>query len=156
MIYFKKEMELLRQEKHSLIMPLVVFLVIAFLLLFGCGDSRANNQIIFQLQPQKEWSRPWKLFDIDRLALAVSYAETGGCKDGTALKRNNCHGIMDWKNGKRSPRWFNSQQDSFETFKSIWLEHYKCYPTIKEAIIWTGNDKPYEWLATVNHYYNSL
>ncbi len=92
--------------------------------------------------------------DLDKLAIAVSFAETGGCKDGTAIKRNNCFGIMQWNNGKRSPRYFNSQKESFDEFKRIWNKSYKVFPTFALAQKWTGNDNPYNWLNTVNkHYY---
>lgn len=93
--------------------------------------------------------------DLDKLAFAVSMAETGGCKDGTAKKRNNCFGIMQWsKAGVRSPKYFKTQADSFVEFKRIWSKHYKIFPNKALATKWTGNDNPVTWLKNVTHYYN--
>ncbi len=93
--------------------------------------------------------------DYDKLANSIAFAETGGCKDGTAKKRNNCVGIMVWKHGQRSPAYFASQQDSIEKAKEIWMKSYKVYPTLKEASIWTGSDHPARWLLAVDQYYNT-
>jgi len=93
--------------------------------------------------------------DLDKLAFAVSMAETGGCKDGTAIKRNNCFGIMQWnKAGVRSPKYYKTQADSFADFKKIWSKHYKIFPNTHLAAKWTGNDNPVTWLKNVTHYYN--
>jgi len=93
--------------------------------------------------------------DLDKLSYAVSMAETGGCKDGTAIKRHNCHGIMQWKNGVRSPKYFNSFEESNAAFKKIWAKSYKIFPTLTLARHWTGNDKPTTWLSIVKKYYYS-
>lgn len=94
-------------------------------------------------------------YNLDKLSRAVAFAETGGCKDGTAKKRNNCHGIMTWKSGKRSPAYFSNFEASHAAFKKIWMKSYKVYPTLKQARKWTGNDHPERWLHAVNQYYNS-
>lgn len=94
-------------------------------------------------------------YDLDKLSRAVAFAETGGCKDGTAIKRKNCHGIMQWTNGKRSAKYFASFEESHTAFKKIWMKSYKSYPTRALAKKWTGNDHPDRWLAAVNQYYNS-
>jgi hypothetical protein len=89
--------------------------------------------------------------DIDKLSVAVALAETSGCKDGTAKKRKNCHGIMTWnKSGARSPKYFKNFDESYAEFKKIWQKGYKIYPTRSMAIKWTGNDKPCIWLRTVD------
>lgn len=95
-------------------------------------------------------------FDLEKLAHAVAFAETGHCTDGTAIKRKNCHGIMAWdKNHNRYPRYFTTTQESFDEFKRIWTKSYKRYPDINLAIKWTGNDNAHVWLSNVNTYYNS-
>lgn len=94
-------------------------------------------------------------YDLDKLSRAVAFAETSGCKDGTARKRNNCHGIMCWPNGKRTPCTFASHEASHARFKEIWTKSYKAYPTKALAKKWTGNDHPDRWLAAVNQYYYS-
>lgn len=94
--------------------------------------------------------------DLDKLSHAVAFAETGHCKDGTAIKRNNCFGIMQWdKKGNRSPRYFKTQEEGFEAFKLIWKKSYKKFPDINLAIKWTGNDSPKTWLKNVTTYYNT-
>jgi len=94
-------------------------------------------------------------YDLDKLSRAVAFAETGGCKDGTARGRNNCHGIMCWPKGKRTPCSFKSFEASHARFKEIWTKSYKAYPNTKLASKWTGNDHPNRWLVAVNQYYNS-
>lgn len=95
-------------------------------------------------------------YDLDKLAHAVAFAETGHCTDGTAIKRNNCFGIMSWdKNGNRYPRYFKSHEESFTEFKRIWVKYYGRFPDKKLADKWTGKDKPDSWLQNVTTYYNS-
>lgn len=89
--------------------------------------------------------------DLDKLALAVAYAETSNCKNA---QWNNCHGIMHWPNGVREQRRYNSTDESFEEFKDIWKRIYGRYPDMRLAIKYTGNDRPQTWLNNVNHYYN--
>lgn len=92
--------------------------------------------------------------DLDKLAHAVAYAETGHCKDGTAIKRNNCFGIMQWnKQGVRSPKWYSTKEESFQDFKRIWSKHYKRFPDLALANKWTGSDNAAQWLRNVKHYY---
>lgn len=92
--------------------------------------------------------------DYDKLAFAVSMAETGGCKDGTAKKRNNCFGIMQWnKQGVRSPKYYQTKEEGFADFKRIWKKSYKRFPDTALAAKWTGNDNPETWLHNVKHYY---
>jgi hypothetical protein len=63
-------------------------------------------------------------FDIDKFAHAVARHETGDCKKGNSAQRNNCFGIMTWKNGKRSFRTFKTKEESYVEFKRIWSTHY--------------------------------
>lgn len=96
--------------------------------------------------------------DLDKLAIAVSVAETGGCKDGTALKRNNCFGIMQWdKQGRRSPKYYKTKEESFVDFKRIWSNPKGWYkgrfPDEFLASKWTGNDNPQSWLKNVKSVY---
>ncbi len=93
--------------------------------------------------------------DYEKLAHAIAFAETGGCKDSTAKKRNNCVGIMVWNHGQRSPAYFASQNESIEKAKQIWMKSYILYPNQKLAAKWTGNDHPDRWITAVNQYYNS-
>lgn len=94
--------------------------------------------------------------DYVKLCRAIAVAETSGCQDGTAKKRNNCVGIMTWKNGYREPKYFPSHEASIQECAYIWEKSYKVFPTIKEAHKWTGNDNAKGWLAIVTKKYNSL
>ena len=91
--------------------------------------------------------------DLDKLSKSVAVAETSGCKDGTAIKRKNCHGIMTWKTGKRQPAYFASYEESHAAFKKIWSKSYKVYPTKELAIKYSGSDKSCTWLSTVDIVY---
>jgi hypothetical protein len=61
---------------------------------------------------------------------------------------------MTWKSGTRQLKKYNNTSESFEDFKDIWSRLYKVYPTIKEAIKYTGNDNAKVWLNNVNIYFN--
>lgn len=97
---------------------------------------------------------PEESLDLDKLSKAVAVAETGGCKDGTAKKRNNCHGIMCWPQGKRTPCYFKSQAESHKRFKEIWAKSYKRFPDYNLAKKYTGNDHTETWLRNVTIAYN--
>lgn len=103
-------------------------------------------------------------YDLDKLSQAVAVAETGGCTDGTALNRRNCHGIMGWKYVDRPcgggvpgickqlvrfPRYFKSFDASHAEFKRIWAKSYKAFPDIALANKYTGKDRTANWLRNV-------
>lgn len=94
--------------------------------------------------------------DLDKLAKAVAQHETGGCKLGSGKTHNNCFGIMTWASGKRAFKRYASKEDSYADFKRIWSTHYKRYPDIALAKKYSGNDRPHQWLANVNHFYETL
>jgi hypothetical protein len=91
--------------------------------------------------------------DLDRLAYSVAIAETGDCTTGIGPRTNNCQGIMTWENGYREPRIFNSKQESYAAFKDLWQRKYGGFPTIEQAIKYTGNDHAETWLRIVNEHY---
>lgn len=111
------------------------------------GTSSAPALVLPSLEPD-----PY-VYDLDKLAQAVSVAETSGCKDGTAQKRMNCFGIMTWKTGTRQPKYYASHAESFQDFKRIWSKYYKKFPDLALAHKWTGSDSPETWLANVCHIY---
>jgi len=92
--------------------------------------------------------------DLDKLAYCVAVAETADCTTGIGVTKNNCFGIMTWPNGKRTGKWYENKQASYEDFKRIWMKSYKTFPTYSMAVKWTGNDKPQTWLNTVTQCYN--
>jgi hypothetical protein len=97
-------------------------------------------------------------YDIDKLAYAISFAETASCTDGTAVKRKNCFGIMWWPKGKgsRTPKTYKTHEESYADFKRIWVKSYGKFPDKALAIRWSGNDNADSWLKNVTFKYNSL
>ncbi len=100
--------------------------------------------------------------DIDymRVAKAISCAETSCGRDGTAVHRNNCCGVMRfWKdekgNRQRAPKYYKKYEDSLHETARIWEEHYKELPNIALAKKWTGNDSPNIWMKNFYVAYNS-
>ena len=92
--------------------------------------------------------------DLDKLAYAVSQAETSNCTKGSGVSYLNCFGIMEWTTGTRRLKRYKTTDESFEDFKRIWSKHYVRYPDLAMAIKWTGNDNATRWLSIVNQYYN--
>ena len=93
--------------------------------------------------------------DLDRLAYAVAMAETGDCTKGAGLSRNNCFGLMSWKNGVRYLRTYKTKEESYIDFKKTWSKYYKRFPDMALARTWTGNQTPKEWLANVSYHYQN-
>ena len=99
--------------------------------------------------------------EIDRIAYAASVAETSNCTEGKGISNNNCFGI---KNGGIAPcvsmdagRFciYETTEQSFDAFKKIWVEGYGGgYPTTNMAAVWTGNDRPGNWLNNFADAYN--
>lgn len=61
---------------------------------------------------------------LNRIAYAVAVSETGNCTKGSGVSKNNCFGIMGWKDGKRFLRKYETKEASFYAFKKIWEEKY--------------------------------
>lgn len=97
---------------------------------------------------------------IDKLAYAVAMAETKNCTLGYGKMYNNCIGL---KNGSIAPCKrignnnmciYDKPEDSIAAFKEVWIKGYGGgYPTKRMAAVWTGNDRPDNWLANVKYYY---
>jgi len=105
-------------------------------------------------KPQPAAAKPLS-YDLDKLSYAVAMTETHNCADkvkgGSALY-NNCHGFR--KNGKFMR--FNTTAESHAYFKQLWAKSYRAYPNTRLAQIYSGNDRPTQWLKNVNYYYHSL
>lgn len=100
-------------------------------------------------------------YDLDRLAYAVSVAETGNCTTGSAISRNNCFGIMHWAEDGTplGPKYYASHEESFADFKRIWSSFYGAYPTHENGLAkkWTGNQgEATIWLENVNAAYAAM
>lgn len=97
--------------------------------------------------------------DYKKLAKAISCAETSCGRDGTAIHRNNCCGVMKFwidENGvrQRSPKYYKKYDDSLEEVAAIWEKHYVHFPDATLAKKWTGNDHADTWLNNVVVAYN--
>lgn len=87
--------------------------------------------------------------DIEKLAYAVSIAETSHCTAGTGRTHNNCFGIR--RGGDFVT--YASSEESFEDFKSMWLRSYGNHlPTLADAQRYTAGEGT-EWLKTVTSMY---
>lgn len=95
-------------------------------------------------------------YDLDKLAKAVARHETGGCTLGSGRTHNNAFGIMQWKNGKRSFKRYETCEQSYEDFKRIWTAYYGRFPDLALAKKYSGNDRPNQWLSNVTAFYNEL
>lgn len=129
---------------ESILIWTIVFIIIGFIML-SVDSAKALN---FDPKP----------FDIDKLAYAISIAETGGCTKGVA-RLNNCHGIMVCNHGRCHPKAYKTKQESFSDFKSMWMKKYGVFPTQRIASCYVNgcrSKKPYpkQWLDTVTKSYN--
>lgn len=98
-------------------------------------------------------SSPAKNIDLDKLAYAVSIAETSGCMKGSALSHHNCFGIMIWPKGIRELKTYNTDGESFQDFKDLWLRKYgDRFPTPADAERYSGGEG-IEWLSNVKAAY---
>jgi hypothetical protein len=146
--------------KYTKHIPIETVLLIGAILIMLFNNhliSKADEFLAFGQTLTREIrvnAASWQLgLDLDRLAYAVAIAETGGCKKGSAISHNNCFGIITWKYGKRRFKYYSNKEESYKDFKRIWSKYYKVYPTIKEAVKWTGNDRASIWLNNVSKYY---
>lgn len=94
--------------------------------------------------------------DLDKLALAVSFAETSNCTKGYALTHKNCVGLKRGSivpcktKGKSKMCVFETKEESLEAFKKVWAIGYNSkYPTLAIAEAWTGKDQSRTWLKHV-------
>jgi hypothetical protein len=98
--------------------------------------------------------------DMDKLAYAIAMAETHNCTKGYGKSYNNCFGIKNGntapckKVGKNRMCIYDTPEESYVAFKIIWSKWYKGFPTYKQAALWTGNDRPDNWLKNVKFHYN--
>ena len=114
-----------------------------------------NNKTVYHAEARAE-AKP---LDLDKLAYAVSMAETSWFTKWYWVTHNNGQWIKHWNTvpcpwvPKLKMCKFNSQEESNEAFKKIWGTHYKRFPDIRLAEIWTGKDRAETWLNAVKQYY---
>lgn len=105
--------------------------------------------------------KPYKS-EIDRLAYAVSMAETGGCKLGYGKMYNNCVGLKNGsiapckKIGKNRMCIYDKPEESIEAWKKVWIVGYGGgFPTKRMAQMYSGNDHSDTWLTNVTYHYRN-
>ncbi len=90
-----------------------------------------------------------KHVDLDRLAYAVSIAETSHCTAGTGLSKHNCHGIIECNKGACAIKRFATTNESFLAFKKLWMKAYgDHFPTLDDAKRYSGGPGD-TWLERV-------
>jgi len=149
----KKEKEAIKREYPQLLVPVLIFLTILILVLFGSQDLTANQDITFKLDPPATYN--WTILDIDKLATAVALQETKYCtspNSPTANKRNSCWGVM----GKNGLKAYKTKEDGEADFKRIWTKYYGGIPTFEQAKRYSGNDKAEAWYYNVLFAYNNI
>ena len=99
-----------------------------------------------------ENSRGAGAVDLDRLSRAVAIAETGDCTRGVGITHNNCFGIRE--RGKFVK--FDTVAASYASFKWNWRKSYGGFPTLADAIRWTGGDRSKIWLENVTRFYVTM
>jgi len=106
---------------------------------------------------ESPYNQPFVFYDVNRLADAVAEYETSYCTNinsPTANQKNNCWGIMTWKNGFRELKRYASIEDGKMDFIRIWTEGYGRLPTIKDAIKYSGKENYLVWWQQVmKNYY---
>lgn len=120
------------------------------------GAKASEQELTFNLEPPTEYN--WTLLDLDKLAWAVAMHETGYCTNlgsPTANARNNCWGIMTWKNGPRELKTYSTTNEGSEDFKRIWARYYGGLPTYQDAEKYSGKDRAQAWYYNVLWAYNN-
>ncbi len=93
-----------------------------------CGMGTVRYCLEYAQIPQA------KHVDLDRLAYAVSVAETSHCTAGTGISKNNCHGIIECSKGACAMKHFANTNESFLAFKKLWMRAYgDHFPTLEDA-----------------------
>lgn len=87
--------------------------------------------------------------DIDKLAYAVSVAESSACSSPIALRTNNCHGLT--LHGEIQE--FESTKQSYEAFKYTWRKSYKRFPDRTLAAKYSSEGAADTWLCNVRRIY---
>ncbi len=87
--------------------------------------------------------------DLDRLAYAVSVAESSACHSPVAYRTNNCHGIII--KGKYAE--FPDTAASYRSFKHTWAKSYKTFPDRKLAAKYSSEGAADRWLCNVRRVY---
>lgn len=120
-------------------------------------DSHGNELYWpYLLSTISEYQESWQLLDYSRLADAVAKHETGYCtspNSPTANARNNCWGIMTWQRGIRELKTYKTIEEGKQDFIRIWSTHYKTFPTLRMAEIYSGKDQSVYWLNNVTKFY---
>lgn len=94
-------------------------------------------------------SQPPQPLDMDKLAYAVSVAESSACNSPVAKRTNNCHGLM------RDSRYieFENTAQSYASFKYTWRKSYGRFPDRTLAAKYSSEGAADTWLCNVRRIY---
>lgn len=92
---------------------------------------------------------PPQPLDIDKLAYAVSVAESSACTSPVALRQNNCHGLTL----RGELQTFENTEQSFAAFKYTWNKSYKRFPDRQLAAKYSSEGAADRWLCHVRRIY---
>jgi hypothetical protein len=133
----------------------VVLSVIIWLICFGRADVYAS-ELTFHVPIPEQYNWTINRPNLDKIAYCVAYHETKNFTIGYGKTHKNGYGIMTWENGYREPKRYNTQEESTNDFKRIWSKYYGGrVPTYKDAVKWSGNDRPEAWYYNFNWCYNN-
>ena len=93
------------------------------------------------------------------LARAIALRETQNCTTGVGDSRNNCFGIKrkECFDGKSYFCTYAKPEDSYADFMEMWPRVYGWrLPTWDDAVQYTDNPYPKEWLDDVLNFYSKL
>lgn len=113
------------------------------------GMEAGINSENSHLHCYDKWWKEQQL-DINKLARAVAWHETKDCTLGVGATHNNCFGF---RRGGGFVR-YDTVEESYADFKRTWQRYYKIFPTIKEARIYSGDDRAEDWLRNVEFKYS--
>lgn len=94
-------------------------------------------------------AQPPEPLDMDKLAYAVSVAESSACRSPVAQRLNNCHGIM--RKGQYVE--FANTAESYAAFKYTWNKSYKRFPDRALAAKYSSESAADTWLCNVRRVY---
>lgn len=91
-------------------------------------------------------------YDVVSLCQAIAAHETASCTKGVGPTHNNCIGIKRQGSFVR----YDSPEDSLADCQATWSKYYGRFPDLRLAKIWSGNDRPEDWLTNVTVAYYTI
>lgn len=127
----------------------LLWILIIFAIVGMTTEDISASEVSFNLEPPITYN--WSIsVDLFKLSECVGWHETKMCTDPgspTANSRNNCWGIRP--GGKLA--YYASIEDGRKDFIRRWTRGYGGrYPTLRDAEVYSGMDKPLAWYKNVD------